>query len=45
MGRYSELIEMVHVLYLYSLLRRAFFLRIWRVCQFSVSSIDSIEEV
>ena len=45
MGRYSELIEMVPVLYLHSILRRAFFLRIWRVGQFSVSSIDSTEEV
>ena len=41
MGRYSELIEMVPVLYLYSILRRAFFL--W-VCQFSVSTIYSTEE-
>ena len=31
-GRYSELIEMVPALYLYSILRRAFFLR---DCQFS----------
>ena len=44
-GRYSELIEMLPVLYLHSILRRAFFLRIWRVGQFSVSSIDSTEEV
>ena len=44
-GRYSELIEMVPVLYLYSILRRAFFQRVWRVGQFSVSSIDSMEEV
>ena len=36
---------MVPVLYLYSILRRAFFLRVWRVDQFSVSSIDSTEEV
>ena len=34
--RYSELIEMVPVLYLYSILRRAFFLRVWSVCQFGV---------
>ena len=33
---------MVPVLYLYSILRRAFFLR---VCEFSVSTIDSMEEV
>ena len=44
-GKYSELIEMVPVLYLYSILRRAFFLRVWKVGQFSVSSIDSNEEV
>ena len=44
-GRYSELIEMVPVLYLYSVLRRTFFLRVWKVGQFSVSSIDSTEEV
>ena len=44
-GRYSELIEMAPVLYLYSILRRAFFLRVWKVGQFSVSSIDSTEEV
>ena len=44
-GKYSELIEMVPVLYLYSLLRRAFFLRVWGVYQFSVSSIYSTEEV
>ena len=29
--RYSELIEMVPVLYLYSILRRAFFLWVWMV--------------
>ena len=44
-GRYSELIEMVPVLYLYSILSHAFFLWIWRVGQFSASSIDSMEEL
>ena len=44
-GRYSELIEKVPVLYLYSILRRAFFLWVWRVDQFSLSSIDSTEVV
>ena len=39
-GRYSELIEMFPVLYLYSILRRAFFLQVWRVCQFSLSSVE-----
>ena len=38
MWRYNELIEVVPVLYLYSILRLAFFLQ---VCQFSVTSIDS----
>ena len=46
MGRYSKLIEMVSLLHLYSILRRAFFLSTGlRVCQSSVSSTDSTEGV
>ena len=42
-GRYSELIEMVSVLYLYSILRRPLFLHVWRVGQWQIVSSANMQ--